>query len=115
MAAALGVGDIASVSGDGIKGQSFILDFKDVQVERASIVDFRTKLNLKIPECAKIRPFIDASYITESKKRKFYHCHRGHQERHKIKQNHNRRPRIQSPALLYTPAASLYPTGRRPY
>jgi hypothetical protein len=67
LAAALGVGDIATAKGKANEGQTYILDFQDVQVERVSTVQFRTKLKTNIPECASIRRFIDASYVPTNK------------------------------------------------
>jgi hypothetical protein len=67
LAAALGAGDIATASAEAKEGVSFILDFKDVQVERVSTVQFGTKLKGSVPECAQIRQFIDASYVPKNK------------------------------------------------
>jgi hypothetical protein len=66
LAAALGAGDVATASGEVSQGQSYILDFDDVKVEVVSTVQLRTKLKASIPECAKIRPFIDAAYVPPS-------------------------------------------------
>jgi hypothetical protein len=67
LAAALGAGDVATASGEAKEGVSFVLDFKDVHVERVSTVQFRTKLKANVPECAQIRQFIDASYVPKNK------------------------------------------------
>jgi hypothetical protein len=63
LAAALRAGDTIGAGGEVSKAQQFLLDFKDVQVAKVSTVQLRERLNSKIPECAKIRPFIDASYV----------------------------------------------------
>jgi hypothetical protein len=61
LAAALGVGDIASADGDANQGQTYILDYEDVQVERVSTVQFKTRLKKNIPDCANIGPYLGVS------------------------------------------------------
>ena len=60
LAAALGVGDIASADADANQGQTYILDYQDVQVERVSTLQFRTRLKKNIRECANIGPYLGA-------------------------------------------------------
>ncbi len=59
IAAGLGVGgDLVDVHGEGNEGESFILEFTDVQVAKASIVQLRQSLKKGVPECEVVRPFI---------------------------------------------------------
>jgi hypothetical protein len=63
IAAGLGVGGtLASASGEGREGDSFILEFADVQVAKVSLVQLRETLKKDVPECQELRPFIDAAY-----------------------------------------------------
>jgi hypothetical protein len=63
IAAGLGVGGtLASASGEGREGESFILEFADVQVAKVSLVQLRETLRKNVPECQEVRPFIDAAY-----------------------------------------------------
>ena len=72
LAAALGVGDIAEAKGESKETYSFILDFKDVEVQKVSLVQLRSTLKKNVPECDQLRPFIDASYnsVGASKEKK---------------------------------------------
>jgi hypothetical protein len=63
VAAALGIGgDLVSGGGEVSEGQSFVLEFKDVQVQKVSLVQLRKSFRKDIPECQQVRPFIDATY-----------------------------------------------------
>jgi hypothetical protein len=61
IAAELGVGGVASASGDSHEDQSFILEFTDVIVAKASHVQLRESLKKGVPECDEVRPFVEAA------------------------------------------------------
>jgi hypothetical protein len=59
LGAALGVADIGNASGQIEGGHTFVLDFKDVRVERVSQYQLRTSLKKEdISECDKVKPFM---------------------------------------------------------
>jgi hypothetical protein len=61
IAAELGVGGVASASGDARENESYILEFTDVEVAKVSRVQLRESLRKGVPECDEVRPFIEAA------------------------------------------------------